>query len=79
MYLGIKSGESVLLTMKAAQVPETANTKFSILKGVSKRDSFDEFQNVLRKYPISLTDIQLLELVKVLGINDNISWLPKVN
>lgn len=62
-----------------AQIPETADTKFSLLKGVLQRDNSDDIDHVMERYPIDLTEEQVLELLEILGLRGNISWLKKVN
>lgn len=65
--------------MKTAQIPETNTTRFSFLKGVLQRSNSDDIDLVLQKYPMDLTERQLLELLEILGLSGNISWLSKVN
>ncbi|XP_018577646.1 leucine-rich PPR motif-containing protein, mitochondrial [Anoplophora glabripennis] len=75
---GLKSGEIVLRTMKTAQIPETTATKYSVLKGILQRGNSEDIDQVLERYPIDLTEGQVLELLEIVGLGGNISWLNKI-
>ncbi|KAJ8921642.1 hypothetical protein NQ315_010551 [Exocentrus adspersus] len=75
---GVESGETVVRTMRAAQIPETDRTRFSILKGVLQRSNVDDVDYVFKKYSLDLTEKQFLELLEIIGLNGNIHWLPKI-
>ncbi|CAH0552880.1 unnamed protein product [Brassicogethes aeneus] len=74
---GLNGGESVLKTMKSAQVPETKLTKLAIFKGLASRLDFNEFKNALHKYPVELDDVDTLELLEYLGSNGNYKWISE--
>ncbi|KAG5894067.1 hypothetical protein JTB14_003926 [Gonioctena quinquepunctata] len=76
---GLKAAESVLLTMKTAHVPETLNTKLALLKGVLRRNDYDDFTKILDKYPVELDENQLLSVLQELGLYGNVSWLAELN
>lgn len=64
--------------MKTAQIPETNATRFSILKGILQRNNSDDIDVALQKYPMDLTEGQLLEVLEIVGLSGNISALNKV-
>ncbi|XP_023011712.2 leucine-rich PPR motif-containing protein, mitochondrial isoform X1 [Leptinotarsa decemlineata] len=76
---GLKAAESVLLTMRTAQIPETNNTKLAILKGLLRRKNHDDFKKFLNYYPLKLDEKQLLNILQELGLNGEISWLQEMN
>ncbi|CAG9858530.1 unnamed protein product [Phyllotreta striolata] len=75
---GLEAGEKVLDTMRSARISETVNTFMSLLKGIIRNKNFNEFVQFLDKYEFILNDNQLLEVLKELGISQQIEWLPNL-
>ncbi|XP_072390248.1 leucine-rich PPR motif-containing protein, mitochondrial [Diabrotica undecimpunctata] len=76
---GIEAAENVLGTMKAAQVLETTQTHVAILKGVIRNKNHSDLKKILAKYYVQLDEDQLLLILKEIGLNGVISWLPEMN
>lgn len=72
------AAESVLSTMRAAQLNISNNTKFSILKGMSRYSSQNDFQKAVKLYGFELNDDHLMEIISELGLN-NAHWLLEVS
>lgn len=75
---GLAAAELVLNTMRAAQLNESNDTRFSILRGILRRSNFNEFQVSLQKYGFKLEEYQLLDIITELGLN-NMKWLSSVS
>lgn len=64
--------------MRAAKIDISNDTKFSILKGLSRYSSQNDFQKALDVYNIQLNDDQLIEIIRELGLY-NVTWLSEVS
>lgn len=64
--------------MKAAQISETKDTKFCLLKGIIRKCDLTDFQTAIRKYGFNLNEYQLLDIVTDLGLH-NVNWLPEAS
>lgn len=56
--------------MKVAQINMTNDTKFAILKGVSRHSDLRNFQKAITKYGFELDEYQLSEITYELARND---------
>lgn len=74
---GLAAAESILDTMKVTQINMTNNTKFAILKGMSRQPDLNNFEKTIIKYGFKLNEYQLLEIIYEVACN-NANWLPKV-
>ncbi|XP_056647094.1 leucine-rich PPR motif-containing protein, mitochondrial [Diorhabda sublineata] len=75
---GIKAAEIVLETMKTAHILETPETYFAMLKGIIQNKNHNELNRFLKEYSITLNESKLLVVLKELGINQSINWLPQI-
>lgn len=77
-YRGLNAAESVINTMRVAQLHETNETKFSVIKGTLKHSNLKDFKSAVKKYKFQLNEYQLLEIITELALI-NIDWLFEVN